>query len=329
MPNIFSVPVLLIAFNRPEHTRRVLSEILKAHPARLYVFQDGTREGNTDDVIKCQQVRSIIGEMTRGQEVDLNLYYSDKNLGCGPGPAAAITWLFEHEEQGIILEDDAVPHPDFFPFAQQLLDRYNDNAEIMAIGSMKLGTEKYGDGSYFFSKMNHTLCAWATWKRAWALFDLELKDLSEKQLNHILKRYGAKLREREYWCERLSEIHQDLYGNSSWDQQFWMSIWKNGGKGILPNVNLCSNIGFDKSGTHTQDSLSPASNVPTESIFPIVCPSTEAIDRTADEYFQKTYFQPWAYGRIGFKNLPFRINKRIKRIVGHKGPWIKQEDRNI
>lgn len=317
---MIATPILFICFNRPDHTRRVLEEIGKVSPRELYVFQDGPR--NEDDRDRCAKVRKVLNNGITWS-CNINTFFPETNLGCGPGPVAAINWFFDQVDQGIILEDDAVPHPDFFSFAEELLERYAGDESIMAIGSMKIGDTVYGDGSYYFSKMNHTLCAWATWKRAWRFFDYRLLDFSARDLNQCLKYYGAHLREREYWCERLEEIHQDALNNSSWDQQFWMSIWRHKGKGILPNANLSTNIGFDILGTHTRDLHNPASNIPLESILPIVHPSSQAIQRKADYDFQKRYFQPWAYGWEGFKNFPFRLNKRLKRLVGHKGPWFK------
>ena len=312
-----NTPVLLITFNRPDHTHRVLQRILDTRLSNLYIFQDGARSGNVTDETKCAEVRRAIDELIDGADwqIDVHKYYSDSNLGCGPGPAAAISWFLGEVGKGIIIEDDALPASDFFGYAEQLLERYDNDDNVMAIGSMQLPGKKYGDGSYYFSKMNHTLCAWATWKRAWEKFDISLSNVTEIGLNDSLKKYGARLREREYWLARLAEIHKDGLAGSSWDQQFWMTIWMAGGKGILPNVNLCSNIGFDESATHTFDSNNLMAKTPTDRILPLVHPSSEKICRKADSDFQKNYFNPWQYGWEGFKRLPDRIHKRIKKLI--------------
>ena len=127
---------------------------------------------------------------------------------------------------------------------------------------------------------------------------------------------------REYWCDRLAEVQKDAYHNSSWDQQFWMSIWLHHGKGIMPNVNLSSNIGFGADATHTFSPRSIGSNRETASIIPLVHPSSEKIQLKADKRFQAIYFDPNHYGWRGLRNFPFRINKRIKRLVGHEGSWF-------
>ena len=316
-------PILFITFNRPEHTRKVLEAISHYKPSDLYVFQDGARQGCDSDIVNCRQVREII-DSSIDWPCNIKKMYSAENLGCGPGPAKAITWFFDDFERGIIIEDDALPNQDFFEFATAMLERYSEDESIMAIGSMQLEGRRYGDGSYYFSKMNHILCAWATWRRAWRYFDIKLSDFSKKELSQVLKSYGAKLREREYWCARLDEIHKDGLHNSSWDQQFWMTIWRNGGKGIIPNVNLCSNIGFGKGATHTWNSKSPVAAKRTESIMPIIHPSDCHIRKDADMDFQQTYFDPDNYGKEGIRRLPYRLNRRIKRIFHHEGPWIRR-----
>jgi len=319
-----STPVLLITFNRPEHTRQVLAAIKPYRPADLYVFQDGAREGNEGDEEKCAAVRRVIEE-TVDWPCNLQKRYVSENMGCGPGPASAISWFFDNFEQGIIIEDDAVVHPDFFEYATQLLNKYRDDEKVMAIGSMQLEGKHYGDGSYYFSQMNHTLCAWATWRRAWKYFDIKMAGFSRKDLNKVLRKYGCGLREREYWCARLDEIHEDGLHNSSWDQQFWMAIWRRGGKGILPNVNLCSNIGFCAESTHTWNPKSPAASKQTNSILPLKDPSDTRIQKKADREFQRIYFDPDAYGKVGFKRFPYRMNRRLKRLFHHKGPWFKKK----
>jgi hypothetical protein len=319
-----TTPVLLITFNRPNHTRQVLEALKQCRPERLFVFQDGARKGNSTDMERCKEVRQSIEEMVDWQ-CDLRKYYSKENMGCGPGPASAISWFFENVDEGIILEDDAVPHQDFFGFASELLERYRGDDSVMAIGSMQIEGKKYGDGSYYFSKMNHTLCAWATWRRAWKYFDIKLADFSRHDLSKCLKRYGAGLREREYWCARLDEIHKDGLQGSSWDQQFWMSIWRRGAKGILPNVNLSTNIGFCKEATHTSSANSPMAARRTYPILPLNHPVDCSIQRQADDDFQRTYFDPHNYGRVGWRNLPYRLNRRLKRLLRHEGSWFKRK----
>lgn len=321
MEKIFNTPILLITFNRPNHTRRVWEVIKKQRPKRVYVFQDGARAGSAEDDQKCAEVRKIFAEPI-DWNCELKTYYSESNLGCGKGPVTGISWFFENVEAGLIFEDDAVPHSDFFEYAAQLLDRYHNNTDIRAIGSMKIDDMKYGYSSYYFSRMNRSLCAWATWKRAWNDFDYYLDNVSIKDLGKALRKYCASSKEILYWNERLQEIHLDRLNESSWDIQFLISIWLNEGMGICPNVNLSSNIGFDAEGTHTIHFDSPAANLKTQPILPLIHPTIIEINRKSDLNYDKLYFQPIEYGWSGIKRFPFRTNKRLKLFLGKKGSWF-------
>ena len=318
---MFNTPILLINFNRPGFTAEVLRVVMQQSPAHLYVFQDGARQGRDDDPGKLAEVRQVVQQMTQGTPTQVHTFYSDHNLGCGPGPAAALSWYFSQVEQGIVLEDDAVPHPDFFGYAEQLLNRYRDDAEVMAIGSMNVDKQRWGDGSYYFSMMNRNLCAWASWRRAWQHFDIRLFNTSRRDLSQTLRRYGCDVLEREYWCDRLDEVHRDGVGGTSWDMQFFMSIWLQHGKGIIPNVNLSSNIGTVVDATHPSGKGNIIDNVPTHPILPLVHPSSTQVVREADRQFHYLYFERakrnWSKGKICYH----LINKKLKKLIGHSGPW--------
>ena len=171
-------PVLLITFNRPDHVRRVLSAIRDARPAALYVFQDGAREGNAVDAVKCPEVRAVVQELV-DWDCDLHTLYADRNYGCGAGPMTGISWFFSQVEEGIVMEDDCLPHPDFFGYYSELLDRYRDNPQVMYISSTLYDDKWKCEASYDFSHYMIT-GAWASWARAWKGFDLDLLTLDAK-----------------------------------------------------------------------------------------------------------------------------------------------------
>ena len=320
---MLNTPVLLITFNRPVHTRRVLEAILAAAPQDLYVFQDGPRDER--DREKCEEVRNVVASLPAGSGVCLHSRYSDVNLGCGPGPMTALNWFFSENDRGIIIEDDAVPHADFFPYCEELLERYAEDESVCAIASMNVDTRKWGDGSYYFSRMNRNLCAWATWKRAWQRFDLWMKDVSRRDLQRALCGYGCGPLERAYWCDRLDDVHKDACGGNSWDMQFFMSVWMHGGKGIVPNVNLSSNIGTVGEATHSMRRGNLIDNIPTQPILPLVHPSSVEIQRDADREFHFRYFEPRKRDWGAVRTCYDLLNRQLKRLTGHEGPWLKKK----
>ena len=108
------VPVLFLIFNRPDTTKQVFDAIRKARPKRLYVAADAPRVEKEGEAALCQQTRAIIKQVDWDCEVQT--LFREENLGCQKAISSAIDWFFEHEEMGIILEDDCLPSPSLFSF---------------------------------------------------------------------------------------------------------------------------------------------------------------------------------------------------------------------
>ena len=115
-------PVLLIAFNRPDHLIKVIDRLREVKPSAIYFAVDGARADRLEEKSKVDACRALVAAFDWPCEV--KTLFHDTNLGCGLGVSTAITWFFENVERGIILEDDIVPDPSFFPFCSDLLDRY-------------------------------------------------------------------------------------------------------------------------------------------------------------------------------------------------------------
>lgn len=323
---MFKTPILLITFNRPDHTQRVLEEILKQDPQELYVCQDGAREGNENDRIKCQEVRDVINELTSKYALNhknftLHTLYQTKNLGCGPGPAAGITWFFEQVEQGIIFEDDCLPHPDFFRFCEELLERYKNSEKIGFIGGcnyVSLNTNT----SYSFGGGHHQTWGWATWRRTWKLFDYTLDTVSSDDIKEILSYYCKSWKQREYWWHIYELVKHNRLNDSSWDYQFYFSCWKRKLLAITPSVNLVTNIGDGENASHTNNGCNNLLYRIVCGIFPLQHPIYIELNRNIDYQLMRQYIIPYNYGYRGFLRLIHQINSYIKRRTGHKGPWI-------
>ena len=246
---MFTTPILLITFNRPDHVRQVLAEIRKQQPAQLFVCQDGAREGNEIDRVKCQEVRDVITELV-DWPCELHTLYQERNLGCGPGPAAGIDWFFSQVDRGIIMEDDCLPHPDFFAYCEDMLNRYNNNPNVQFINATLYHDRWHCEASYGFSRYMVT-GAWAAWRETWQGFDIDMHSWDAWQFRRQVLRLTHSTTEANWWYWKLKEIQKDTSKKSYWDYQMQMHLFKNAAVTIHPKTNLVSNIGFDTEGTHT------------------------------------------------------------------------------
>src|SRR5262249_25858391 len=274
-------PGAFIVFNRPEKTARVLAEIAKAKPRKLFVIADGPRPNCLSDIAQCCAVRKIFDQVDWECEILLN--YSEVNLGCGRRPATGISWVFEHVEEAIILEDDSVPHPTFFRFCEELLEKYHDDRRMMMIGGFNM-YPTCSPYSYRFSRMPACVGGWATWRRAWQYWDGQMTLWPLLRDTPWLLDIVEDSRAVKSWQNILERAYAEASHADYWDYQWMFACWAQSGLAILPTtVNLLSNIGFGADATHTKSVHDKRANLPTgEMVFPLHHPPYVMRDRETD-----------------------------------------------
>ena len=245
---MLETPILFLTYNRPGLTRQVLAAIREAQPKRLFIAADGPKPGKTGDCEQCQAVRNVLRDGI-DWDCEVNTLLRDENLGCKRAVSSAITWFFDHVAEGIILEDDTLPRQSFFRFCEELLDEYRNTPAILHIsGDNFQQGRRRGSGSYYFSIYNH-IWGWATWRRAWRLYDVEMKSFPDFKQNSKAHTIFSCSAERDYWLQMLQMAYNGQI--DTWDFQWTFAVWLNRGLCVLPNANLVSNIGFGDDATNT------------------------------------------------------------------------------
>ena len=212
-------------------------------------------------------------------------------MGCKIAVSSAIDWFFENEEQGIILEDDCLPNESYYNYCETLLNYYASDERIMHIsGNNFQDGNVRGNGSYYFSNYNH-IWGWATWKRAWKAYNVDLSFLTETEIETLIEKQFDTKKERLFWNNIFKKVINKTIG--TWDYQWTYAVWKNNGLSILPNKNMIANIGFNNNGTHTSGvDILGLSNMKTFSISNIIHPTEIEINKKADKYGLDHYFNP-------------------------------------
>ena len=274
--NQLDTPVVLIVYNRPELTRRVFDAIAAARPRRLLVVADGPR--SLDDERRCAEVRSLLELVPWDCRVDRN--YADRNLGVRERPASGIDWAFSLVEEAIILEDDCLPVPSFFAYCAELLRQYRDDERLMQIGgsNFQRGVSRSRHG-YYFSVYFH-LWGWATWRRAWSCYDVNMTRWPELKRQGLLDSLPISAAARRHWTRIFDRTYEGEV--RTWDYQWQLAMWSQFGLAAVPDTNLISNIGFGPRATHTTD-LTWHSEMPTGQYVPRGHPSVIIPDRVADD----------------------------------------------
>ncbi|MDR2773644.1 MAG: glycosyl transferase [Tannerella sp.] len=308
-------PILFLVFNRPDTTRQIFSQIQKMKPRRLYLAADGPR--SSEEKAICEEVRKIASCIN--WDCHVQTLFRDGNLGCGKAVSQAITWFFENEPEGIVLEDDCLPADSFFGFCSAMLEKYRNDDRIghVAGSNFQKGIIR-GDGSYYFSNPTH-VWGWAGWRRAWEGFDMGMPTYPLFEKMNRLERMPSHGPFKENWRHYLNVHHA---GANAWGYPYSYHNFINSRLSIIPNVNLITNIGCSKDASPTHYIKNhPFDGIPLGEVETVTHPSFVMADVEADLYSQSL-----EYG----KPLPLSTNaeclflkEKLVALSGSCGEQLK------
>lgn len=298
----------MMIFNRPWTTKVVFERIRQARPRILMLIADGPRQGRANDAALCRESRRVAEEVDWPCEVLKN--YSEANLGCGARVATGLDWVFEQVEEAIILEDDCVPDLAFFRFSHELLDRYRHQDKIMQVsGSNFLFGRRSESASYYFSR--YPLCwGWATWRRAWQHFDLQLREWKVNR-ERCLATFTSP-RERAFWETTWDRICSGRL--DTWDYQWSLAHFECDALAVVPAQNLITNIGFGLDATHTRSRLLAVRPALGSIRFPLVHPAKLERDMQADGYTMRRFFYQRSTAGKAVEGVRRRVLAAASRI---------------
>jgi hypothetical protein len=246
------VPVVLWLFNRPDLTARVFATIRAARPSRLFLIADGPRPELAEEAERCAAARAVVAAVDWPCHVERD--FSDVNLGIRRRILSGLDRVFDAVPEAVILEDDTLPDPGFFPYCAELLDRYRDDDRVWMIGGYNGLGRWAGEASYFFTRTG-AIWGWATWRRAWRQNDPRLERFSRTERDQRLRAHAPDpaIADHLAWrARRLQEREID-----SWDMPWLLSCLIAGGWCVIPSVNLVRNIGFGARAAHSRNPDDP------------------------------------------------------------------------
>lgn len=314
------VPVLIIVYKRLDTTLKVLECIRKARPKHLYVSSNAPNPNLTDDPKKVEAVRKAFDTQI-DWPCEVHKLYRTEHLSAKHSISGGISWFFSHVKEGIILEDDCEVSPSFFPFCAEMLNRYRHNEKVFHISAsnFQMGQNRAGEQSYFFSRYNH-IWGWAGWRRSWEKFDITMKNLDLDSHRKALEKLFDRPQDRAYWEHLFRYVAS---GNlDTWDYQYMFTMWKHGGLGVIPKVNMVSNLGFGADATNSVDPNFALAGLAAEDLtFPLVHPKDVLVSEAADLYTSDFFFGISKAAKTGFLKvrvatlIPIERKKRIKKFL--------------
>lgn len=241
-----NIPVLFLPFSRLSYAREAFEAIKKAKPKKIYFYVDKAREDNLEEISQNNQIKEFVNEVN--WECELKTYFRDKNIGIFQSILDAIDWVFENEEQAIILEEDCVASPAFFDFCEQLLTRYKNDWRIWWISGDNFCEEYNPNGyDYIFSRYPYQY-GWASWRSRWQTMRKTSIQWEEMKKYDLYRQLYPSKRQAEYQINKDEGNYNYVKKTSCWDLMFGLVCKQEGSFGIVPIKNLVKNIGVK--GTH-------------------------------------------------------------------------------
>lgn len=301
----FDVPIVLLVFNRPALTTRVFEAVRRWRPDTLLVICDGPREGKAGEREKVAEVRAIVEDVDWPCEVHRN--YSDRNLGCRDRVSSGLTWAFGIVDRAVILEDDCLPCDAFFGYCREMLERYRNEPRIFAASGSNFSGVSGVDGHYF--SQYPLMWGWATWRDRWEKYDLEPEDY----MRVLLKKWWSRPLQLLYWLLVARSVAMGRV--NTWDIQWIITVWRNGGLCCRPSSNLVANIGFGHDATHTTMTYGRISDLP---VLERPADFARLLGQPAGDSFRDRIDEDvWA--RSGMRTVLLMIWRELARILGRGG----------
>ncbi len=293
------IPVLFITFARADYARKTFDAIKKAKPKSLYFYSNKARTAYPDEVAANEQIRKFTNEID--WECNLRTFFREEHAEVYTSLWGAIDWVFNNEEQAIVLEEDCVPSLAFFDYCEKLLPMYKNDPRVWVLSGNNI-VEGYNPNNYdyFFSFFPY-LYGWASWRDRWQ------KIYRDRLPYEKIKEY--KLFDQIYILPKAVKqalnFTKNIIDTPAWDYRFQMTMKCHGGLGVIPRVNLVSNIGL--SGVHNKSKGSIFHNrtLPDFEEYPIDTPPPFVV---ADFGYTKQFFDVYYLRKRKFL---YRLKRKV------------------
>ena len=282
--------VLFETFARPQYARQVFDQIKKAKPKKLYFYSNKARVDRPDEVRNNEEIRSWVKEVDR--DCELHTFFREEYVDVYTSVRSAMDWVFENEEQAIVLEDDCVPSVAFFEFCDFFLDKYKDDKSVAFLSGnnyakkyqRKEGIDHiYADFFSFFG--------FASWRNRWQEVNFHIT-VDEVMSKGYFETYFFNQKNTYFFKDRFTVVADFIDKTHVWDYVLSLNCIKNKWYGVYPITNLVRNIGV------------------------VGCHSNESVLRLVD-YIEQSDHYPFTPQHIGEKDVCFE-KQMLKKTIGKR-----------
>jgi hypothetical protein len=236
-------PIVLFVYDRPWHTRQTLDSLKKnelASQSEIFIYCDNAKNKKFQPSVN--EVRNFVDTLDGFKKV--TVIKREKNWGLSDSITDGITEIVNKYGKIIVLEDDLVVSPYFLKFMNNGLKIYKNELKVASIHGYIYPIDNLPDT--FFIK-GADCWGWATWKRAWDVFEYDGKKLLDQLKSRRLEN-EADFNNTYGFTQMLKD--QIKGKNNSWAIRWYMSTFLKDMVTLYPGISYVKNIGIDDSGTH-------------------------------------------------------------------------------
>lgn len=295
-------PITLFTYARPDHTQRTVEALLRnpgVNEHHLIVYSDAPR--TPDKTQSVVAVREYLQTVKGFRSV--TIHSRPHNYGLAKSIIAGVTEVLSRYERIIVLEDDMVTSPHFLSYMNEALDRFADDDRVISVHAYVYPIQQALPEAFFLRGAD--CWGWATWRRGWALFNLDGQALmDELKRRDLLKAFdfnGA------YGYSQMLES-QIKGTNDSWAIRWYASAFLADKLTLYPGRSLVHNIGNDSSGTHCSSNTTydaALSTTPISLVGIEVKPSKLGLS-AFELFFHRS--RPSMFSKVGYR-LKHALNK--------------------
>lgn len=285
-------PIIVFAYNRPDHLRRTLEALAKndlAAGSVLYIYCDGVKPDATGEQRQRVEENRRVAHAALGFK-EVKVVERERNVGLKDNIVGAVTQVVNEYGRVITLEDDVVSSVGFLKYMNEALDLYADEEKVMHVSGY-MYPHKSRLPETFFYPVPYPGGGWATWKRAWSYYNddaQQLYDLWKDSWNEF-DLFGG-----DYLSKQLRMNKEGFM--STWFIKWYAIMRKMEALTLYPGLSLTNNIGFDDMATN--------------------CYTTSKFNVEPADY-------------IKVDKTPIRISKKASRIIYdfYQGHWYNRRRR--
>lgn len=232
------IPVLLFAYARPEHLKKVLGCLRENRVPLIYAFADGAK--GATDASRVRETRTLLRSI---DWCEVRLTERPTNLGLGRNVLAGVTEVAARHEIFIVWEDDLISVPGTYDWLCAALRHHATDERVMSVSAWthpRVIPPALSGQPYFDARAE--CWVWGGYARSWRGMEQTAREKMAlvKAAGMAVDAYGADLPVMA-WDEARKNI---------WAVRWLYHHLQHGGLCLRPAWSMVEHIGFDATATN-------------------------------------------------------------------------------